>query len=60
MPWVCASMKPRTSWVLLTPENGLPETFVVTSGKAVHPLRSRSRSRVGVPLIVALSGPSVR
>ena len=53
-------MKPRTSWVLLTPENGLPETLVLTSGKSVQPVRMRSRSGVPVAVTVALLAPSVR
>ena len=60
IPWVCASTNPRISCMLLTPEIGLPETLVVTSGKAVQPLRMCSRSRLGVPVMVALEAPSVR
>ncbi len=57
MPWVCASMKPRTSWVLLTPENGLPVTLVVTSGKSVQPVRLCSLSAVGVRADGGVVGP---
>ena len=60
MPWVCASMKPRTSWMPLTPENGLPETLVLISGKAVQPLRRRSRNIVPVLVTVALEPVSAR
>ena len=53
-------MKPRVSWILLTPENGLPVTLVLTSGKSVQPLRSRSRSGVPVLVRVAAEAVSVR
>ena len=44
----------------LTPENGLPETLVVISGKAVQPLRMRSRNIVPVLVTVALEPVSAR
>ena len=39
MPWVWASMVPRTSWMGETPLNGRPLTLVCTSGHAAQPER---------------------
>ena len=44
----------------LTPENGLPVTLVLTSGKSVQPLRRRSRKSVPVLVMVAFVAVSVR
>src|SRR5947207_2667690 len=46
--WVWASRKPRTRAVGLDPFSGVPVTFVVISGQAVHPVAPLSDQRPSV------------
>ena len=55
MPWVCASTKPRTSWIDETPLKVRPEMLSCTSGQAAQPATVCSRNADG-----AAPGPACR